>query len=147
MVNLENVKKVYETEAGEYAVLKDIKLKVGSGEFVVIQGKSGSGKSTLLNILTGVDKSTSGEVIINQTNITNFDEGQIAEWRGENLGIIFQFFQLLPTLSVLENVLLPMDLVKKIPAKDREEKAMKLLEKVGLKIHAGKMPSALSGGE
>lgn len=147
MIQLENIKKVYKTEAGEYAVLKDVLLKVGKGEFVVIQGKSGSGKSTLLNVLTGVDQATSGKVRINQTDITSFDEGKMAEWRGENLGIIFQFFQLIPTLSVLENILLPMDLVNKISPKERKEKAMKLLDKVGLEKHANKMPSALSGGE
>lgn len=147
MISLKNIKKVYKTEAGEYAVLKDVNLEIGAGEFVVIQGKSGSGKSTLLNILTGVDKPTNGDVVINKINITNFDEGKMAEWRGKNIGIIFQFFQLIPTLSVLENILLPMDLVKKIPSKDRESKAMRLLEKVGLQKHANKMPSALSGGE
>ncbi|MFZ5989474.1 MAG: ABC transporter ATP-binding protein [Bacillota bacterium] len=147
MISLKNIKKVYKTEAGEYAVLKDVNLEIGAGEFVVIQGKSGSGKSTLLNILTGVDKPTNGDVVINKINITNFDEGKMSEWRGKNIGIIFQFFQLIPTLSVLENILLPMDLVKKIPSKDRESKAMRLLEKVGLQKHANKMPSALSGGE
>ncbi|MCX7711952.1 MAG: ABC transporter ATP-binding protein [Clostridia bacterium] len=147
MISLKGIEKIYKNGSIEYPVLKNVSLEIGQGEFVIIMGKSGSGKSTLLNILTGVDKPTKGEVVIDKTNIGNYDEGKIAEWRGGNLGIIFQFFQLIPTLSVLENILLPMDLVKKIPSKDRMSRAMQLLKKVGLVDHAYKMPSALSGGE
>lgn len=147
MISMKGIEKIYKNEAGPYPVLKNINFEVKKGEFLIIMGRSGSGKSTLLNILTGVDKPSSGDVIINNTNIVNYDESKMAEWRGKNIGIIFQFFQLIPTLSVLENILLPMDLVKIIPSKERLNKAMDLLKKVGMENHANKMPSALSGGE
>ncbi|MCX8128855.1 MAG: ABC transporter ATP-binding protein [Clostridia bacterium] len=147
MINLKGIEKVYKTGYKDYSVLKNVSFDIKAGEFVIIMGKSGSGKSTLMNIITGVDKPTSGDVVINGIGINSYNEGKMAQWRGHNVGIIFQFFQLIPTLSVIENILLPMDLVKKIPAKERESKAVKLLTKVGLTEHAHKMPSALSGGE
>lgn len=147
MISLKNIVKKYENEAGVYNVLKQVSLEIAPGEYAVIMGRSGSGKSTLLNILTGIDKPTSGDIVVNNTSIKAFNESKMAEWRGDNIGIVFQFFQLIPTLSVLENLLLPMDLVKKIPAAKRKQRAMELLEKVGLAKHANKMPHALSGGE
>ncbi len=147
MITVNNVIKTYKTGSVDYPVLKGVNFHIKKGEFVLIMGKSGSGKSTLLNILTGVDKATSGDVIVNNHNIIKYSEKMITAWRGKNIGIVFQFFQLIPTLSVLENVLLPMDLVNKIPAKDRTEKALELLDHVGLKSHADKMPTSLSGGE
>lgn len=147
MIQLKNINKTYETGGNEYAILKKVSLNIEKGEYVAIVGKSGSGKSTLLNILTGVDKATDGQIFINGEDISKYDESQMALWRGKNLGIVFQFFQLIPTLSVLDNILLPMDLVGKIPMDQREGKARKLLEKVGMAQHADKMPNQLSGGE
>ncbi|ETT49798.1 MULTISPECIES: ABC transporter ATP-binding protein [unclassified Paenibacillus] len=147
MISLNNVEKNYCTEAGSYSALKNITLEIPQGEFTLIMGRSGSGKSTLLNILTGVDKPSGGEVRVNGELINPLNESEMAEWRGQNIGIVFQFFQLIPTLSVIENILLPMDLVNIIPPKLRKERALELLHKVGLANHANKRPSALSGGE
>ena len=147
MIQFRNVNKIYRTGANDYPVLKNVSFGIEKGEYVIITGKSGSGKSTLLNILTGVDNASSGDVMVNGTNILRFDEAQMTRWRGENVGIVFQFFQLIPTLSVLENILLPMDLMNRIPQGKRMERAKELLSMVGLSGHAGKMPSALSGGE
>ena len=147
MIKFQNVNKVYRTGTNDYPVLRNVSINIEKGEYVLITGKSGSGKSTLLNILTGVDDATSGEVLVNGTNILKFNEAQMTKWRGENLGIVFQFFQLIPTLSVLENILLPMDLMDKIHKQHRVKKAKELLAMVGLSGHEGKMPSTLSGGE
>jgi len=147
MIQFRNVNKIYQTGLNDYPVLKNISLGIEKGEYVLITGKSGSGKSTLLNILTGVDCASSGDVMVNGTNILRFNEAQMTKWRGENVGIVFQFFQLIPTLSVLENMLLPMDLIGRIPRQSRMEKAKELLAMVGLSEHAGKMPPSLSGGE
>jgi putative ABC transport system ATP-binding protein len=147
MIRFKGLEKVYQSKSGDYYALKNIDFMIKPGEYVIIMGKSGSGKTTLLNVLTGVDKPTAGEVVVGNTSINKFDEGKMAEWRGNSIGIVFQFFQLIPTLSVVENILLPMDLVNKIPAKERKERAMMLLAKVGLKNQADKMPNALSGGE
>ena len=147
MIQFKNVSKVYRTGENDYPVLRNVSINIEKGEYVLITGKSGSGKSTLLNILTGVDGATNGEVIVSGTNILNLNEAQMTKWRGEHLGIVFQFFQLIPTLSVLENLLLPMDLMDKIPKQKRVKKAKELLAMVGLTGHEGKMPSTLSGGE
>ena len=147
MIQFENVSKIYHTGAIDYPALRNVSFSIEKGEYVLITGKSGSGKSTLLNVLTGVDGASSGDVMVNGTNIFNFNEAQMTKWRGENVGIVFQFFQLIPTLSALENILLPMDLMNKIPKSDRLKKAHELLSMVGLSGHEEKMPSALSGGE
>jgi putative ABC transport system ATP-binding protein len=147
IIELHSVIKSYKTAAGNYTVLKGIDLTLNAGEFVSIVGKSGSGKTTLLNMITGIDRPTSGEVWINNTALHKMNEGQMSHWRGRNLGIVFQFFQLLPTLSVIENIMLPMDFCGKYPYRQRKERALHLLDLVGLAEHAYKLPLALSGGQ
>lgn len=147
LIELRQVVKIYETAAGPVKVLKDINLQVEAGEFVAVIGKSGSGKSTLLNMITGIDRPSSGEVLVGGTAIHTLSEGQMAVWRGRNIGIVFQFFQLLPTLTVIENLMLPMDFCNLYSNRQREERAMALLEQVELTEHAYKLPTTLSGGE
>ncbi len=147
LIDLRKVVKTYQTPAGGFTALKNIDLQVKAGEFVAVIGKSGSGKSTLINMLAGIDRPTAGEVIIGDVPIHNLNENQMARWRKLNLGVIFQFFQLLPTLTVLENIVLPMELGRTYPHNEREERAMHLLEIVGLADQADKFPSALSGGQ
>src|SRR6266540_5525792 len=147
MIDLRDVHKYYKTAVGDYHALNSIDLQINSGEFVSIIGKSGSGKSTLLNMITGIDRPTTGEVYVNGTAIHTMSENQLAGWRGENLGIIFQFFQLLPSLSLLQNVILPMDLLGKYKSRERRERAEHLLEIVGLLDQKHKLPSMVSGGQ
>jgi ABC-type lipoprotein export system ATPase subunit len=147
LIQLKDVVKSYQTEAGDFFALKDIKLEIGNGEFVGVIGKSGSGKSTLINMITGIDRPTKGEVHVTGTPIHTLGEGRVAQWRGRNLGIVFQFFQLLPMLTVLENVMLPMDFCKMYNPRQRRERALGVLDLVGVADHAGKLPSMLSGGE
>src|SRR5512147_1490001 len=123
MIDLRGVDKYYQSAAGDYHALKSIDLCICGGEFVSIIGKSGSGKSTLLNMITGIDRPTSGEVYVNGTAIHKMSENQLAGWRGENMGIIFQFFQLLPALTLKQNVVLPMDLAGKYRRRERHERA------------------------
>ena len=122
-------------------------MQVKPGEFVAIIGKSGSGKSTMLNMLSGIDRPTSGEIWIGDTPIHTLDQDQLAKWRGRNVGVVFQFFQLLPTLTILENVMLPMDFCNTIPARERKGRALHLLEQVGISEQADKLPALLSGGQ
>jgi putative ABC transport system ATP-binding protein len=147
LIELRDVFKTYETGAGDVTVLKDITLKVQPGEFVSVVGPSGSGKSTMLNMITGIDRPTEGEVIVSGEAVHELNENQLARWRGRNVGVIFQFFQLLPTLSIVENVMLPMDFCNVYKRRERKEKAMELLEMVGIADQAYKLPSALSGGQ
>ena len=147
MIDLRHVDKYYQSAAGDYHALKDIALCICGGEFVSIIGKSGSGKSTLLNMITGIDRPTTGEVFVNGTAIHKMNENQLAGWRGENLGIIFQFFQLLPALNLMQNVILPMDLAGKYKPRERRERAEHLLETVGLAEQMHKLPSMVSGGQ
>lgn len=147
MIQVKNVNKIYQTGEVATAALRNISFTINKGEYVLLTGRSGSGKSTLLNILTGVDKPSNGEVFIEAENITGYTENQLSQWRGKQIGIIFQFFQLIPTLSVLENLLLPMDIVGIVPEKEREKKAIAILKLVGMESHQDKMPSSLSGGE
>ena len=147
LIELRSVQKSYKTAVGDYPALKDINLKINAGEFVSVIGKSGSGKTTLTNMITGIDRPTSGEVLVNDTAVHTLSEGQMARWRGKNLGIVFQFFQLLPMISVVENIMLPMDFCKSYPMREREPRALHLLDLVGLADHAYKLPSALSGGQ
>lgn len=147
LIHLQNVVKAYETPAGEFLALKDINLSIGKGEFVAVVGKSGSGKSTLINMLTGIDRPTRGEIFIDNVAIHKLQEGPMAEWRGRTIGIIFQFFQLLPMLTCIENVMLPMDFCNMFKASEREERALHLLEQVEMGDHAYKLPNAISGGQ
>ena len=147
LIELHQVVKNYETAAGIFSALKGIDLQVDRGEFVAVVGKSGSGKSTLINMITGIDRPTAGEVLIGDTAIHTLNEGQLAYWRGRNMGVIFQFFQLLPTLTVLENVMLPMDFCDVYAPKERMARAMHYLEQVEMTEHAHKLPSATSGGQ
>ncbi len=146
-IELRQVEKVYRTGAGSFPALKSVDLAVHAGEFVAVVGKSGSGKSTLMNMLTGVDRPTSGEIWVGGVAVHRLTEGQMAVWRGRNLGIIFQFFQLLPTLTLVENVMLPMDFSAAYPPAHRRARAMELLDLVGLADEASKLPSAVSGGQ
>ncbi|UCG10881.1 MAG: ATP-binding cassette domain-containing protein [Dehalococcoidia bacterium] len=147
LIQMRDITKAYKTEAGDFLALKDIKLSVGNGEFVGVIGKSGSGKSTLINMIAGIDRPTKGEIYIGGTPIHTFGEGQMAKWRGRNLGIVFQFFQLLPILTVIENVMLPMDFCNIYTPGQRRKMATQMLELVGVAEQANKMPSQLSGGE
>jgi putative ABC transport system ATP-binding protein len=147
LIELRNVVKVFKTGAGTFKALRGVSLNVNSHEFVAIIGKSGSGKSTLINMLTGIDRPTSGEVFVGDTAVHKLSEGQMAVWRGKNIGVIFQFFQLLPTLTVLENVMLPMDFCNMYAPRERKDKAMHLLSLVDMAENAHKLPSATSGGQ
>ena len=146
-IRFKQVSKWFESAAGRFDALKNIDLTIGQGERVAIVGKSGSGKSTLLNMLTGIDHPSRGTVAINSTEVHTLNESRLATWRGANIGIVFQFFQLIPTLSIWENLLLAMDFVNVIPRKERTRRAESLLAQVGISEHAGKLPAALSGGE
>jgi ABC-type lipoprotein export system ATPase subunit len=147
MIDLRDVHKYYKTAVGDYHALKSVELQINAGEFVSVIGKSGSGKSTLLNMITGIDHPTTGEVYVNGTAVHELNENKMARWRGKNLGIVFQFFQLLPTISVIENIMLPMDFCRTYPMREREKRALGLLEMVELADHAYKLPTALSGGQ
>jgi ABC-type lipoprotein export system ATPase subunit len=147
MIDLREVNKYYKTAIGDFHALNSIDLQILGGEFVSVIGKSGSGKSTLLNMITGIDRPTSGEVFVNGTAVHELNENRMARWRGKNLGIVFQFFQLLPTISVIENIMLPMDFCRTFPMRMREKRALELLELVELADHAYKLPTALSGGQ
>lgn len=144
---VENVKKRYEIGETGFWALKGVDLRIDAGDFVAIVGKSGSGKSTLLNLLGGIDRPTEGRVLFQGRPLNGLKEGQLSRLRGENIGFVFQFFQLMPTLTVLENVMMPMDFSRKIPAGKRRERAKMLLSKVGILEQAEKFPAALSGGE
>ncbi len=151
LIEMRDVVKVYSTAAGEFDALKNINMQVGAGEFVGIVGKSGAGKSTLLNMITGVDNLTSGEVLINSNgssiSIHKMSEDEIALWRGKTLGVVFQSFQLLPMLTLVENITLPMDLCGNFNSKQSRERALELLRLVEIEEHADKLPAFISGGQ
>ena len=147
LIDLRGVVKTFESPAGVFTALKGIDLQVETGEYVAVIGKSGSGKSTLLNMIAGIDRPTSVEVLVNGSAVHRLSEGQTAVWRGRSLGVIFQFFQLLTTLTAVENVMLPMDFCNLYSNGEREHRARYLLGLVGLQAQADKLPSALSGGE
>jgi ABC-type lipoprotein export system ATPase subunit len=144
---LRNVEKVYENAAGKFLALKSINLQLNYGQFISIVGKSGCGKSTLLNMVTGIDHPTAGDVIIGGEHIYKMSESKRALWRGKNMGVVFQFFQLLPTLTLLENTMLPMDYCNLYPFYERPDRAMELLKMVGLEDQAHKLPTAVSSGQ
>jgi ABC-type lipoprotein export system ATPase subunit len=147
VIQLQKVVKNFKNAAGEFHVLKGVNLTLHRGEFAAIVGKSGSGKSTLLNMITGIDHPTGGQVVINGVNIYKMNESQRALWRGRNLGIVFQFFQLLPMLTLKENVMLPMDYVGAYDFDERPQRAMELLKMVGLEKQADKLPATVSTGQ
>jgi putative ABC transport system ATP-binding protein len=147
VVQIKNVVKSFPVGDGEVTILKGLSFDVKDGEFVSIVGPSGNGKSTLLNMITGIDRPSDGEVIVTGREVHRMSENQLAVWRGENVGIIFQFFQMLPALSLLQNVILPMDFARKYTPKERRERAMHLLETVDLADQAHKLPSMVSGGQ
>ena len=147
LIKLKGVVKAFKTEAGDFLALKNVNLSIGIGEFVGVIGKSGSGKSTLINMITGIDRPTRGEVFVANNPIHRLNENRMAQWRGLNMGIVFQFFQLLPILTVIENVMLPMDFCNLYNPRQRKEKAIQALAMVGIAEQANKLPSQLSGGE
>jgi ABC-type lipoprotein export system ATPase subunit len=147
LIELHGLVKTYRSAAGDFTALKGVDLEVDCGEFVAVIGKSGSGKSTLVNMITGIDRPTAGEILVGDTAIQTLKEGKLAEWRGRNVGVIFQFFQLLPTLTAAENIMLPMDFCHMYSRRERRERALHLLEQVGVADQADKLPSTLSGGQ
>ena len=147
LIELRSVVKVYESLAGSVTALNGIDLQVFQGEFLVVTGKSGSGKTTLVNMLTGLDRSTSGEIWVNGEPLHKFGPEKAARLRGRTMGVIFQTFELLPTLTVLQNVMLPMDFARRYSRWEQRKRAYHLLEQVGIADHARKLPTALSGGQ
>jgi len=148
LIRLKDVRKAYKMPAGDFYALKGIDLAVQPGEFLAVLGKSGAGKSTLINMLTGIDRPTAGEIWVGKDAVQDMSEDQIATWRGRNVGVVFQFFQLLPMLTCAQNVMMPMDFVGLYGGpRERRERALHLLERVGIAEHADKLPSAVSGGQ
>ena len=147
LIRLQAVEKAYPTVAGDFFALRDITIEIDHGEFVSIVGKSGSGKSTLLNMIAGIDRPSAGRVTVDEVPVQALSEGKLARWRGMTLGIVFQFFQLMPTLTAVENVMLPMDFAGFDKPSMRPARALGLLDLVDMGSHADKLPSALSGGE
>lgn len=147
MVRIIDVVKSFPSGEGVVTILKGVSFDVKNGEFVSIVGPSGNGKSTLLNMITGIDRPSDGEVVVTGREVHRMSENQLAAWRGQHVGIVFQFFQMLPSLSLIQNIILPMDLARKYSARQRAERAMHLLETVGLADHAHKLPGMVSGGE
>ena len=147
LIHLHQVVKKFSNAAGEFTVLKHIDADFKHGEFIGIIGKSGSGKSTLVNMITGIDRPSSGEVWVDGTAVHKLSENQLAIWRGRKLGIVFQFFQLLPMLSIIENVMLPMDFCNMYTPRERKKRAMDLLAMMEMDSHATKLPTEISGGQ
>jgi len=147
LIELRQVVKKYPTPAGDFTALNGINLETGPGEFLAIVGKSGSGKSTLINMVSGIDKPTAGEVWVNGAPVHTMGQSEMAKWRGRNVGVVFQFFQLMPTLTVVQNVMLPMDFCNTYPVSQRRDRALYLLEQMEMADQADKLPSAVSGGQ
>jgi putative ABC transport system ATP-binding protein len=147
IIQLNDIRKSFQTKAGSFTALQKTSLSIQAGEHIAITGKSGSGKSTLLNIMTGIDIPDGGEIQVVGKALLKYNESQLSKFRGSHIGVVFQFFQLIPTLTVIENIRLPMDLVNKIPKKNRQDRAKALLLEMGLENHHHKFPSELSGGE
>ncbi len=146
-IQVSDVVKTYPLGAGEVVAVDHLSLDITRGEFVAIVGRSGSGKTTLLNMLAGIDRPTSGTVRAAGADLGSLSESGLAAWRGRNVGLVFQFFQLLPTLTVAENVMLPMDFAKKVAVGERRDRALQLLDRVGIGDQADKLPATLSGGQ
>ena len=148
LIHLKDVRKAYKTPAGDFLALSGIDLQVQEGEFLAVVGKSGAGKSTLVNMITGIDRPSAGEIRVGTQAIQDMNEDQIATWRGKHVGVVFQFFQLLPMLTCAENVMMPMDFAGLYNGpRERRQRALHLLEQVGIAEHADKVPSAVSGGQ
>jgi putative ABC transport system ATP-binding protein len=146
-IHVIDVVKNYPLSVGEVIAIDHLSLDIAHGEFVAVVGRSGSGKTTLLNLLAGIDRPSSGTIRVAGAELGSLSESGLAAWRGQNVGLVFQFFQLLPTLTVVENVMLPMDFAGKIPAGERPDRATHLLERVGIGDQADKLPATLSGGQ
>jgi putative ABC transport system ATP-binding protein len=147
LISMTRVTKAYESVAGPIVALREITLQVSNGEFVAIIGKSGSGKTTLINLLTGIDSPSAGTIRIASTDVHTLDQEALSRWRGKSVGIVFQFFQLLPSLTVAENVMLPMDFCNTYPPRERRARAIGLLTHLGIADQADKLRTALSGGQ
>jgi putative ABC transport system ATP-binding protein len=147
LLSLRGAGKTYEKAAGSFPALKDIDLDICPGDFLAVVGKSGSGKSTLVNIMTGIDTPTGGTIVAGGKEINGLSQEQLAIWRGNSIGVVFQFFQLLPTLTIVENIMLPMDFCNTFPPAARQARAKLLLEKLGIGSQIDKLPSDLSGGQ
>jgi len=147
LITLRGLGKRYPTPAGEFQALAGVDLEIGKGELVAVRGKSGSGKSTLLHMIAGLDRPSEGEVVVGGRAVHAASEDELARWRGRTVGVVFQFFQLLPTLTTAENVMLPMDFCETRPSRTRRPKALELLSRVGIRDQADKLPAALSGGQ
>jgi len=146
-ISLNGVSKTYPGADGGFIALANIDLTIASGEFAAVVGQSGSGKSTLLSLLSGIDRPSSGEIHVDGTAVHSLSESRMSSWRGSAIGIVFQFFQLLPTLSAVENVMLPMDFTGRWPSRERKARAVDLLERLGVADQADKLPSTMSGGQ
>jgi putative ABC transport system ATP-binding protein len=147
LIDLRGVSRAYDTPSGPFLALNDITLSIRAGEFLAIVGESGSGKSTLLSMLAGIDRPSRGEIVINVTAVHELPEHALSAWRGRAVGIVFQFFQLLPTLTAVENVMMPMDFCGHYPPRERRARAESLLERLGVGDQRDKLPSTLSGGQ
>ena len=147
LIALSGVSKSYQSGAGEFTALSGIDLSIARGEFLVVVGQSGSGKSTMLSLLAGIDRPTDGTIVIDGVEVHALSERRLSEWRGKAIGVVFQFFQLLPTLTVRENVMLPMDFCRIGTEQQRRERSLELLERLGIADQANKLPSRLSGGQ
>jgi len=147
LIELRDLRKSYHTPAGPIFALKNIKLSLLPGEFVAVMGKSGAGKSTLVNMIAGIDCPDSGEIIINGVSISDLNEDERARWRGLNMGVVFQFFQLLPPINLVRNITIPMEFCNRYTVPERKIRALNLLEQVGLSDHARKKPALISGGQ
>jgi putative ABC transport system ATP-binding protein len=147
LISLRGVSKWFDTPSGRFEALRDVNLDVGKGECIAVVGRSGSGKTTLINLITGIDSPSSGHLSVAGAPVHAMSQEQLAVWRGHNVGVIFQFFQLLPTLTVAENVMLPMDFCATYPARERRERAFALLDRLGIGDQGAKLPADLSGGQ
>jgi putative ABC transport system ATP-binding protein len=147
LVSLRGVTKRYDTPAGGVDALSDVSLEIARGELVAIVGRSGSGKTTLAHLITGIDRASRGETIVRGTALASLSESELARFRGREVGVVFQFFQLIPTLTILENVMLPMELASRPSARAQRERAVRLLARVGIEEQGAKLPHALSGGQ